>query len=417
MIIGFESFVFPVVVAYVLGDKSMTRSVWRAYGFKSALLIFLCLPLYLPYSAAYPSDEQATRAQLAQLHSERQRLEASLKTIGKQRSSVQQQLQQSETTMGVIRQKMQQTEQTAKKAEVNLTALRQREQPLLALKQQQQQHIEQHILAAYQFGRQSKLKIRLNQQDPQSIRRLLTYYDYFNRARAEAMEDYSVTLAELRELEQAVASNFILLAQKKTQLAREQAELLVAIQDRAISLQRIDTTLQTRAQQREKLAQEQAELTALLQAIEEAVVHEAWLNQSSFTAARGTLPWPLVTPLIERHVLHRFGSRRQQGDWAAQGITIAAKEGTSVQAIHQGRVVFADWLRGLGLLIIIDHGGDYMSLYAHNQSLLQQVGDWVKVGDQIATVGNSGGQAQASLYVEIRHQGKPVNPQHWFKVL
>ena len=96
-----------------------------------------------------------------------------------------------------------------------------------------------------------------------------------------------------------------------------------------------------------------------------------------------------------------------------QGVNIPAKEGTTVRSIHHGRVVYADWLRGSGLLLIIDHGDGYMSLYAHNQSLLRDVGEWVSAGTPVATVGDSGGQAKAALYFEIRYQGKPTDPARW----
>ena len=105
------------------------------------------------------------------------------------------------------------------------------------------------------------------------------------------------------------------------------------------------------------------------------------------------------------------GAKRQR--W--QGVTIPAKAGTTVQAIHHGRVVYADWLRGSGLLLIIDHGDGYMSLYAHNQSLLRDVGEWVSAGTAISTVGNSGGQERDGLYFEVRHEGKPVDPSRWCK--
>ncbi|WP_373097897.1 murein hydrolase activator EnvC, partial [Zhongshania sp.] len=113
--------------------------------------------------------------------------------------------------------------------------------------------------------------------------------------------------------------------------------------------------------------------------------------------------------------LNRYGASRQGSSVTWQGIQLSGNEGDAVKAIHNGRVVFADWLRGAGLLIIVDHGGDYLSLYAHNQSLLRSEGDWVRGGEGIATVGNSGGQRQAGLYFEIRYKGRPTDPRNWCK--
>ena len=120
------------------------------------------------------------------------------------------------------------------------------------------------------------------------------------------------------------------------------------------------------------------------------------------------MPWPAGNKLIKK-----FGNAKIDGKITWEGILISAKAGTSVEAIHHGRVVFSDYLRGHGLLVIVDHGDGYMSLYAHNQSLLKETGDWVSSGETISRVGNTGGQAQAGLYFEIRHQGKPTDPIKW----
>ena len=129
-----------------------------------------------------------------------------------------------------------------------------------------------------------------------------------------------------------------------------------------------------------------------------------------FGKLKGKLPWPVVGKPS-----NRFGRYRNGTSLRWQGLTIPSTEGNRVEAIHSGRIVFADWLRGSGLLVIIDHGDGYMSLYAHNQSLLKEIGDWVNPGDTIATVGNSGGQQRSGLYFEIRHNGKPTDPKRWCK--
>ena len=150
-------------------------------------------------------------------------------------------------------------------------------------------------------------------------------------------------------------------------------------------------------------------MESLLQAIEEAVVNlQVPENYQAFKSAKGKMPWP-----VSGKPSNRFGKSRNEGKMRWQGITIPAKEGTTVKAIHHGRVVYSDWLRGSGLLLIIDHGDGYMSLYAHNQSLLREVGEWVSAGTPISTVGDSGGLDRAALYFEIRHQGKPTNPASW----
>jgi septal ring factor EnvC (AmiA/AmiB activator) len=123
-----------------------------------------------------------------------------------------------------------------------------------------------------------------------------------------------------------------------------------------------------------------------------------------------SLSWP-----TDGQVVKRFGDPRADGRLKWQGIILSAPAGSDVRAVYNGRVIFSDWLDGMGLLLIIEHGDGYMSLYAHNQDLLKEVGEWVEPGEMIAHVGDSGGRAAAGLYFEIRKNGEPVNPGQWFR--
>jgi len=159
------------------------------------------------------------------------------------------------------------------------------------------------------------------------------------------------------------------------------------------------------------MAKDRSQLERLLDAVEQSIANlEIPSDYRPFHKLKGKLHWP-----TKGKISKRFGSSRSGSNLRWQGVTLTAKEGSEVNAIHHGRVVFADWFRGSGLLIIIDHGDGYMSLYGHNQSLLIEPGDWVTVGEQIATVGNSGGKKHAGLYFEIRHKGQPTDPRHWCK--
>ena len=122
------------------------------------------------------------------------------------------------------------------------------------------------------------------------------------------------------------------------------------------------------------------------------------------------MQWP-----VKGRVLHRYGEKRTESKVPWNGVFINANSGTAVKAPHHGRVVFSDWMKSFGQLLIIDHGGGYMTLYAHNQELLKTVGDWVLPGENIALVGDSGGQPRSGLYFEIRYKGRPSNPQVWLR--
>jgi septal ring factor EnvC (AmiA/AmiB activator) len=159
----------------------------------------------------------------------------------------------------------------------------------------------------------------------------------------------------------------------------------------------------------DQLKANQSALEKVLRAVQESMADlPANLGNSPFASLQGKLKWP-----AQGRMVHHFGAYREQGALRWNGVLIAAPPGSPVRAVHHGRVVFADWMRGFGNLIIVDHGGGYMSLYGHNESLLKGPGDWVRGGETLATSGNSGGQSQAGLYFEIRHKGTPVNPARW----
>ena len=170
-------------------------------------------------------------------------------------------------------------------------------------------------------------------------------------------------------------------------------------------------SISSKSAQLKQKEEDRKQLEELLRTIEKAIIDlQVPANSAPFKSARGNMPWP-----IKGKPSNQFDRPRNEGKMRWQGITIPAKEGASVQAIHHGRVVYAGWLRGSGLLLIIDHSDGYMSLYAHNESLLREVGEWVSAGTPVSTVGNTGGEDQAALYFEIRHKGKPINPAQWLQ--
>jgi murein hydrolase activator len=159
----------------------------------------------------------------------------------------------------------------------------------------------------------------------------------------------------------------------------------------------------------ERLRREQASLEKLLRELRRAVQRFPTDSKDPFAKLRGKLTWP-----AQGRVLSRFGETRAGGlKW--EGVLMAAERGSAVHSIYHGRIVYADWLAGLGLLVIVDHGGGYMSLYGHNDSIYRKVGERVDAGDEIAAVGDSGGRPRPELYFEIRRGGQPVDPRPWFR--
>ena len=294
-------------------------------------------------------------------------------------------------------------------SEAELDGLQAQREELEEARNAQQARIALELKTAWQMGQQGQVKVLLNQEDPHTVARAMAYYQYFFRARNDLVGQYRETLEDLRVLEERIAGTLDQLAAQQAELEQQQAQLVTAQAAREATVASLSTSIESKAEKLKQLEQDRKELEKLLEAIARAVADlEVPEHYQPFKAARGKMPWPLATKRV-----NNFGRPRNEGKMRWQGVTIPAREGSKVNAIHHGRVVYADWLRGSGLLLIIDHGDGYMSLYAHNQSLLREVGEWVKAGTPISTVGNSGGQEQAALYFEIRHQGKPVNPASW----
>jgi septal ring factor EnvC (AmiA/AmiB activator) len=263
--------------------------------------------------------------------------------------------------------------------------------------------------AAYQIGRQEPLKLLLNQRDPQVAGRMFAYYGYFGHARAgqiKLIEDDVQRIAELQtqlEVEDA----------KLAELEKEQRTELGALEQarsaRTQVLADLEARSRSRAQNLERLRSQQAGLEKLVRELRAAMERFPVEGNDAFARLRGKLAWP-----VSGHIVARFGDARAGGvHW--DGLLVATERGTPVKAVFAGRVIYADWLPGLGLLAIVDHGDGYLSLYGHNDRLYKAAGERVVAGDTIAAAGDSGGSSRPELYFEIRKGGKPVDPRPWFR--
>lgn len=264
--------------------------------------------------------------------------------------------------------------------------------------------------AAYVLGREEPLRLLLNQQDPSLAQRLMVYYSYFGRARARQIQlvqgevqQLSALAGELQAEDQQLAG---LEQRQRTQLASlEQARA-----QRSEVLAKLDIESRSRELRLARLRTQQAGLQQLLHELREAMARLPPEGHEAFARLRGKLPWPVS----DAQVLARFGETRA-GAIKWDGLLLGTQLGEPVRAVYQGRIIYADWLPGLGLLTIIDHGGGYMSLYGHNQQLYKGVGAEVSTGEAIAAAGDTGGSQRPELYFGIRKGGKPVDPRPWFR--
>jgi septal ring factor EnvC (AmiA/AmiB activator) len=267
--------------------------------------------------------------------------------------------------------------------------------------------LETQVRSAYTSGSQERIKLLLNQHDPATLGRLLVYYRYLSELRGDNIEAVSRTIDQLTSLQRrAVEEENRLAGLSRARLA-ELALLTQAQQKRQTLLTSLKSRIQQEGSEIERLAAQEQDLSRLIVELTSILSDYPISSEQPFSELKGKLTWPVAGRLA-----HDFGQLRAGGlKW--NGVVLAAPLGREVRAIYHGRVVFADWLSGLGLLVIVDHGEGFMTLYGYNESTLKMAGDWVAPGDVIATVGDSGGQSEAGLYFEIRRGTRPLNPRGW----
>ena len=407
------------------------------------MLRILALILLSSLIAPAIADQRAdTQRQLEAARQDVAELKKLLEKLQQEKSGVQQQLKKTETEMGELESQVKDLQHELKDSEQEIQRLDQEKKKLQSARTEQQRLIAIQARAAYQSGRQEYVKLLLNQQNPEKFSRTLTYYDYLSQARLEQLSAFNETLRQLANVEQEITSHQAQLQAQKAGLDERHAKLAEARKERQQALAKLNRDFASRDQRLKARQQEQAELGRVLKTIEETLARQAREAEEArkralaaqkieqarpgsqpsgplvtsgavyggpFASARGKLPWPVDGRLVARYGTPRGGDARTKWD----GVLIGAPAGSQVRAVHGGRVVFADWLRGAGLLVILDHGNGYLSLYGHNQSLLKGAGDVVKAGDPIATVGSSGGQETSALYFAIRQNGRPSDPAQW----
>lgn len=427
------------------------------------LRALIALALMCLLSPAFADDERAqTQKQIDAARQDVAELQKVLSKLQEEKAGVQKDLRTTETEMGKLEKQVEVLQKELKKTEGELQKLDGEKTGLNKARAEQQRLIAIQARAAYQSGRQEYLKLLLNQQHPEKFARTLTYYDYMSQARLAQLRSFNETLRQLAQVEKDIDLQQAQLLVQKSNLDSQTEELAKVRQERQQALAKLNQDYKARDQKLQARQQDQADLGKVLKTIEETLARQAREAEEArqkalvaareaeekrrreaesvadkgddepaprrpvkapgamvssagvsyggaFGEARGKLPWP-----IDGRLLARFGEAR--GDDARtkwDGVMISASAGSQVRAVHGGRVVFADWLRGAGLLVILDHGNGYLSLYGHNQSLLKSAGDIVKAGEAISTVGNSGGQDTSALYFAIRQQGRPSDPAQW----
>ncbi|MCL6269207.1 peptidoglycan DD-metalloendopeptidase family protein [Sansalvadorimonas sp. 2012CJ34-2] len=367
--------------------------------------LIMALLLVMPPS---PAVAESDSARLERINRDIKELRVLLDKIRKERSSIETRLEQSEKELNRVKGSIRKTEKELKEVKIEEKKHQARRSELKNEQSRNQKVVAKAIKAAYVAGQDPQLKVILNQQSPSQAGRMMVYYDRFAQAQSDALlalreSDRKLALTEDKLVR---ASNTI--SDKKNRLAAQAKEMDAQSKERQLILAKLTASEKTSGSKLGRLEKEQQELQEILSSIT-TIEYVASIDKP-FKKERGKMQWP-----VKGKILHRYGEKRSESKVPWNGVFINASVGTAVKAPHHGRVIFSDWMKSFGQLLIIDHGGGYMTLYAHNQELLKTVGDWVLPGEKIALVGDSGGQPRAGLYFEIRYKGRPSNPQAWLR--
>ncbi len=370
------------------------------------------LALSLTVIAAMPAataDESADRE--AELERVRQRIEALRKEIStdvSRRDSETRRLKEVELEIARLAKDLKKLAEERRRTERRLNELRREQKVRSAQLGEEQKSLAGHLRSAYMTGRQERVRLLLSQEDPQALGRLMVYYGYLSRLRAGRIDSITEQLEELAEVTRQVRNE----TERREALESEQTAQLATLEDtyrqRNDAVRNLNRRITEQGEEVTRLKQQEASLKTLINRIRSALEEFPVDAQEDFAKLKGRLTWPVAGRLIKDYGQPRAGGRLR---W--NGVLVAADRGTEVGALYHGRVAFADWLPGLGLLIVLEHGGGYLSLYGHNQTLLKSAGEWVTAGEVIATVGDSGGRPEPAIYFEIRRGVKPVNPHDW----
>jgi len=351
---------------------------------------------------------ESVEAELQQVRDEIEKIQSRIDENLSDRDRMLEALAEAERAVGRSRRAQAETDQALAAVREDMAELEARRSGLEDQAAERASELAMQLVTAYRQGSQSRLKMLLNQDDPRRLSRKLAYHGYLSRARLAAIEGLRETVSSLERTRAELAAEADRLGELLADRRRETQRLKSAMGQREEALNALEQRLASDREQLADLERDAAELTRLLEQLADVLADvPADVSIPPFPDLRGRLEMP-----TSGRVVQAFGDHRS-GELQWTGWLIDAEIGDEVRSIAHGRVAYAEWLRGYGLLLIIDHGEEFMSLYAHNEALMRDVGDWVAPGDVIALAGRSGGVDEPAVYFELRRGGRPVDPAGW----
>lgn len=370
---------------------------------KRTTLIFVISLLVVPLTT-FANNEQTT---LKRITHKIASIKNSLTLDHNKRNKLQGDLKKVETNSSRISKRLYKTKKNLREQQDLLQSLKTNQEKYESQLKTEQTLLEQQILTAYMLGRQSYLKLLLNQENSSQVSRFLMYYHYINESRLQVILNIQDTLEQIQNNQEAIEKQYNVLKTLQVKQKTQKQQLAEEQKNRLHLLSILNKNIQSKQQRLDTLNKNKTRLKKMIERIAQAKVN---FPKANFTKLHKRLHWPTngkVVPL--------FGTQIEKSELRWGGVLIKAKEGQPIHAIADGKVVFAKWLQGYGLLLIVNHGNGFMTLYGRNHVLYKKVGDVVHPGDLIASVGQTGGYKSPALYFEIRHNGKPVNPALFMK--
>ena len=372
------------------------------------LLALLMTQSVAVLSAPVPADSEKamTEAEIKALEQDIQKTKELLESLNKERTTTQSRIERADKEISKIQKNINELETRRREGQNEVKKIQGRQNTLTAKTEQQKEQIASSLRSMYMNSSDSRLKLLLNQEDPEELSRQLAYLEYAQQAQLKAIREYEETVSELKRLEQQQNALVVRLSREKDQLDKDRERMVKQQAARQKLLKDISGRRRKSGRELTRMEQQHQELTEVLTQIESRRIE----SSQPFNKLKGKLQWP-----VSGKVLFSYDQKRPDTRLSWPGIFIESNPGEPVRAVHDGRVIFSDWMRGYGLLTIVDHGNDYLTLYAHNEWTLKNEGEVVLAGEPLALSGQSGGQLSPGLYFEIRRNGNPENPVSWLK--
>lgn len=384
-------------------------------GARCAVLLTLCTAVF--HASAYADQQQ----KLENLRKRISEMQVEMEKTSESKAVAADALRRSERSISEINRKLKNLGLELRIADRNLDKLRRQQRQLSATMDEQRSTLDDLLYQRYIGGNREHLKLLLNNQDPNRVSRELIYYRYIAVDRSERLANVRSDYQALAEVTAEISMQRSQLARVRKEQATEGEALRKQTQSRKKTLVAISRQLRSQRREFKQLQSDENRLAKLVENITEMleetksnslfrndVYPDDRFDDLDFNQLKGKLTLP-----VKGVITNRFGASRPDSSILWKGLFVRTSSGQAVKAVAAGQVVFADWLRGFGNLLIIDHGKGYMSLYGYNESLYKEVGERIHGGDTIASTGNSGGNEEYGLYFELRHQSKPLDPMKW----